>query len=361
MTTPNKSIQLSNLRKAVFIGIFLLMLSLIVGLCAEVILRSKGITPWRLVEVDVEVEPGGKFFTKHPTLGYTHIPGAFEVTLGTGYKFNVTHTPDTLRITHPIEKRAEKVGDDTDNSIENDAKEEIWIFGGSMTHGWSLNDQETFPWLLQERFPEYEFRNFGVSGYGTVHSLLQFREALKTETPRVAILAYARFHAIRNTFSRLRRKDIAQWNKLGPLVQPYARFDGQGQLQHAMADVVYREFPLMRYLSLVHFAEWKYNKFESISHRPYAVSRALVGEMASLARDHHVELIVANIKGANEMMRFAEKSGIANVTISVNSMLPENTNLPHDRHPSALANQKFADGLEPILKNTLAAQSARSR
>jgi len=352
MSTPKESIRLSRSRKALFAGLSLLIPTLVFVVSAEAILRAMGAEPWRVREISIEVHPGGKFFTKHPILGYSHIPGEFEVTLRTGYTFHVTHLPNTLRITHPIEQVEEEGGTRT--------KEEIWIFGCSYTHGWSLNDEETYAWLLQERLPEHEIVNFGVSGYGTIHSLLQFRDALEARTPRVALLVYAQFHDDRNTFSRSRRKRLAPWNRLGPLVQPYARFDRKGELRHSMADVVYPEFPLMRHLALAHFIEQKYNELEARWLRSHAVSESLVEEMADLAREHGVDFIVANIQGPDEMMKFAEKNGIANVDISVDDRIAENTNRPHDPHPSALANRQFADRLEPVLRRALLGQPAES-
>jgi len=306
---------------------------------AEVILRTKSVKPWRKHKITIQVEPGGKFFRRHPTLGYSHIPGRFIVTLGSGYSFNVTHLPNTLRITHPI-----------DINKKPERKEEIWIFGGSYTHGWSINDEETYPWLLQERLPEYDIINYGVSGYGTMHSLLQFLDALKTKTPKVAVLAYAGFHDERNTFSRARRKIIAPWNKLGPLVQPYARVEKDGWLQYLFADVEYSEFPMMRYSALVHFIETKYNEFESKRLRSHAVSEGLVTGMARLAKKHEVIFIVANISGVHSMLHFAEKNKIPNIDISIDPDLPENTNRPHDDHPSAIANEKYANKLERFLR-----------
>lgn len=217
MNPSKEIIQLTKTKKTSFYVIYLLILAVIFVSGTEVILRLKGIMPWQKSEVSIQVDPGGKFFRRHPTLGYTHIPGRFIVTLSSGYSFNVTHLPNALRITHPI-----------DSNKEPKRKEEIWVFGCSYTHGWSISDEETYPWLLQKQFPEYDVINFGMSGYGTIHSLLQFRDALKTKTPKVAILAYARFHDERNTFSRTRRKEIVPWNKLGPLVQPYARADKGG-------------------------------------------------------------------------------------------------------------------------------------
>jgi hypothetical protein len=113
------------------------------------------------------------------------------VSFSSGLETTVTHGPDTLRITHPP------------NGPTSAARPQIWIFGCSFTHGWSLSDEQTYPWQVQRRIPEYEVVNFGVSGYGTVQSLIQFREALEQRSRSdVAIIAYASFHDERNTFSR---------------------------------------------------------------------------------------------------------------------------------------------------------------
>jgi hypothetical protein len=282
------------------------------------------------------------FFRRHPTLGYSHIPGRVTVALDSSFSFAVTHAADTLRITHPIDGR--------DASTPRD---EIWIFGGSFTHGWSLDDDETYPWLLQARFPEYEIVNFGVSGYGTIHSLIQFREALETRTPKVAILAYARFHDARNTFLRNRRKGIAPWNRLGPLVQPFARLDRNGRLNYGFADVVYTEFPMMRRSALAHFIEMQYNQLEARWYRSHDVSKALVKDMAALAARHGVTFIVVNISRGGAMLDVAASIGLPHVDMSVDRSLPENTNLPHDGHPSAVANRTYADTLEPVLRDAL--------
>lgn len=318
--------------------IYLLSLTLIFIVVAETILRSKNISAWDKRDVSIEVEPGGKFFKLNPTLGYTHIPGKFEVILRSGYSFNVTHLPNTLRVTSPM-----------NNTIEKKSKEDIWIFGCSFTHGWSLNDNETYPWLLQERFPEYNVVNFGVSGYGTIHSLIQFKEALKTKTPKVVVLAYANLHGIRNTFSRARRKNVSRWNKLGPLIQPYARLNFDGELQYYFAEIEYTEFPLMRRLALAHFIEKSYNKYEITKHNTKIVSKALIEEMADLAKHHEVKFIVANINRRPVKLKFLDNTDIAIVDVFVDGTLPENTNRPHDGHPSAIANKKYADQLEHAL------------
>jgi hypothetical protein len=306
--------------------------------------------------VKVAVEPGGQFFAKHPTLGYTHLPGKFQVKLADGYTFKVTHLTDTLRITHPL-----------DTYPADPKKEQIWIFGCSFTHGWTLNNEETYPWRLQARLPEYEIVNFGVEGYGTLQSLLQFQEALNQRPrPRLVILAYASFHDQRNTLLRVRIKQIVPWNKLGPLMHPYAALDSQGHLQLGMANVIYHEFPLMRYSALVNLIETTYNtKVEDSFYHSHEVTLALIEKMAKVAEAHGVEFVVVGLLSDRltaDTLAYSRSIGLTTGDISVDLSQPQNRNLPHDPHPSPLANEQYARELVTFLQSIgLSAQKLEVR
>jgi hypothetical protein len=171
---PQRTLHLTRRKPLVFTLIALALGTMLALAAAESLVRLAGIEPWVVEDIHIGVTPGGRFYTPHPTLGYTHLPGAFVVTLPNGYAFHVTHLPNTFRVTHPLT---------TDAHAR--SKPEIWLFGCSFTHGWSLNDEETYPWVLQERLPMYEVVNYGVGGYGTIHALLQLREALHTRPPPV--------------------------------------------------------------------------------------------------------------------------------------------------------------------------------
>jgi hypothetical protein len=323
----------------------LLLFSILVALGgAEAAVRGLGYQPWQVKDIKIAVEPGGKFFTPHPTLGYTHLPGKFQVTLPDGYTFEVTHLADTLRITHPLNTYG--VGS---------RKDEIWIFGCSFTHGWTLNDAETYPWLLQAQMPEYEIVNFGVSGYGTLQSFIQFQEALaKRPQPKLVILAYASFHDQRNTLLRLRSKQIVPWNKLGSIVQPYATLDEQGNLNVAIAEMTYREFPLMRDSALMNLIETTYDyKVEDAFYESHTVSKAIIREFSRLAKAHAVELVVAGLLSdplTADMLAYSREQGITTVDISVDLSIPANRNWPHDPHPSPAANRRYAQKLASCLE-----------
>ena len=339
MTPPSAtSTSLSIRRRAAFFAVYFLALIIVALAASEVIVRIKGLKPWNPEDPGITVEPGGKLFKRHSTVGYAHLPGEYIITLPTGLAFHATHGPDSNRITH------------LENG-ESGQREEIWIFGCSFTYGWAVNDEQTYAWLLQEKLPQYEFVNFAVNGYGTLHSFLQFQEALKERRkPAYAIVAYASFHDERNVFTRFVRKYIVPWNRLGPMLQPYARLNGDGTFRYAMADMVYREFPLMRQSAFINYVENRYNLFEYRHLQAHKVSEAILLEVSRLARNHGTELIIADIGNPPTIMDFARRHEIKAVDISVDVSLPANNNLPHDSHPSAAAHRQYADKLESYLR-----------
>ena len=309
----------------------------------ELLVRAAGYQPWRTVADGLSVSPGGRLYVQDDVVGYTQLPGEYEVTLQTGYTFTVTHLPSGLRVTGP-----------TANHRADDERDGVWVFGCSFTYGLTINDDETFPWLLQARFPSYQFSNFGVNGYGTVQGLVQFREALKEGSPAVVVVAYAGFHDDRNTFSRSRRKFVAPWNRLGPMAMPQARLTSDGEAAYSWTRVRYTPFPFMRQSALVELAETVYNEIERGLLKSQQVSRAVVVDMRNLAREHGATLVVAGISEhprTSGLLEYAAEHGIPAVDVSLDLADPRYNNLPHDPHPSALANQEFATKLETYLRD----------
>lgn len=347
MSSAQNGSEGSRRRDGIGRGALICAVSLLVTLAVgEVGLRAVGFRPWRLESPNiVEVEPGGRYYTNDETLGFALLPGKYKVTLQDGYSFETTHLPSAQRATSPLGS------DDVETP-----REEIWIFGCSFAYGFSLNDDETFPWLLQERFPEYRILNFGVTGYGTLHSYIQFLDALvERRAPKAVVIVYASFHDVRNTLSRKRRKLVAPYAKLVDFSLPYTVIDAEDNMGYLVGEVEYREVPLMRYSALVHFLERAYNKVTYSSSGGRAITERIVREMNELSEREGAELFVAGITGdpmtADALDRF-EKIGIDTVDISVDLSIPEHTNLPRAAHPSALANRQYASKLESFLRDT---------
>jgi len=333
-------------RRILFILFNLFFLVILGFLGGEIYLRIKGYKPFSNTKPDIKVEPGGKYFQKDDDLGFTHLPGKFKVTLKNEFSFVTTHRKDTFRITHPVE-----------DDVKYKDKEKIWMVGCSVTHGWSINDHETYSWLLQEKIPQYEVINFGVSGYGTIHSLIQIKKKLKTmQKPKMIILTYGTFHDNRNTFSPLRRRVVARWNFLGPMTQPYAMWDMKGKLViHKAKNVIYKPWFLSDYSALVNYFEKKHIAYKSGKIPHHLVTRLLIRKIFGVCKREGIRLVVIGIKenatkGMADILKYCGQYNIPNVDISVDLGRKEHNNLPYDAHPSALANKKYARRLLEFLK-----------
>lgn len=310
-------------------------------LIVEVILRTLDYRPWQPKKLDITVEPAGQLFQVHPILGYTQMPGQFSLTHATGYTWTATHGQDTLRITEP-----------PNSDRGEDSRSEIWIFGCSYTYGWSVNDNETYPWLLQQKVPERKIVNFGVGGYGTINSFLQFREALKTrKKPELIIISYASFHDARNILLRRMGKAVVPYSRaFGSRWRPFARVDGDGNVTIDISELEYWEFPLMRRLALVHLIEQTYNSLEVTFYNSHETSKSLLEEFAALARENDIRFVVAGIdRESARMLEDLAREGIETVDISVDLSRKGNRNMPHDGHPSFNAHRAYSQRLFELM------------
>jgi hypothetical protein len=308
------------------------------GFGAEFALRIRGVRPWEKLEIKQKIEPKGQLFDRDAQLGFVASPGSFKVTVDGGYAFRVTHSKDRRRLTH-------RPGP----SGAGAPKPELWIFGGSFVHGWFVNDEETFPWLLQERLPDYEVVNFGLGAYGAVQSLMQFKEALKGKSrPKAVILAYLCAQDDWSTYSRNRMKLTASVHRGDPPVAPYARLDRDGSLRYAAAKMEFAEFPLMRRSALMHWLERKYDALESRWGRSHETSKAVIREFALLCRESGIQFILAGLSSdlqTRELLEDFRRRGERTVDISVDMEATENSHLPADNHPSFTAHKRYAAGL----------------
>ena len=304
---------------------------------AEIAVRAQGGVPWRPLPIAMRVDPGGRLYRADPELGYRLVPGSLSVRYPTGYVFHATHDEDGLRATRPSPLAGQTDGE------SGPERPGLWIFGCSFSYGWGVDDAEAWPWRLQQSLPRWDVTNFSVNGYGTLHSWLQLERALdERPPPEIVVLAYAGFHVDRNTFVRERRKRVAPYSSLGPLVQPYARVV-DGALRVEMADVEYRPWPGMRSSALIHRAEQRWNQLERERADGPAVTRAIVRAFVERARGVGARVVVAGIAGDTaEVRREAAELGAIAVDMAIDLSAHGMTNPPPDAHPSPAAHRRYA-------------------
>jgi hypothetical protein len=72
--------------------------------------------------------------------------------------------------------------------------------GCSFTFGHGLNDEDSWPWLLQEKLPDYHVMNTGDMGYGTDQALLAAERAVRQHAGQTSavVLGFGDFQIERN-------------------------------------------------------------------------------------------------------------------------------------------------------------------
>lgn len=328
----------SRTRRILFALIICLAMAFVWAGLTELALRAMGQQPYSPPRFTASSDAGRDLFLEHAVLGYTHAPGRHRFDLRDGHSFVATHDLSALRITRPPSSPKNYLN-----------LPEIWLFGCSLTHGWSVRDDETYAWLLDRSLPNDRVVNFGVTGYGTVQSLRQLREALDSgRRPEVVVLAYASLHDERNTMQR-------SWRKVaGVLGRPYARFDESGDLKIHFGRPAFPEWPGMRFSALIHSAERYYNQREAVALRSHEVSRLLIGRFDALCREHEISWVLAGMDSepsTRAMLAYGRSQAWATVDMEVDLRLPRFNGKPIDAHPNSAAHAAYAKNLrEHLLK-----------
>jgi hypothetical protein len=131
------------------------------------------------------------FRSPDSTHGYRINPGSYEVTYRRKhydslqkFKFHVTIKQDGSRFVgtppYPTER-------------------DVYVFGDSFVFGEGVNDEQTFTYLLQSRFPNTRFNLFAGSGYSLTNASLNFNKLSQNIGEEdVLILGYADFYGVRH-------------------------------------------------------------------------------------------------------------------------------------------------------------------
>jgi len=121
----------------------------------------------------------GPLFVEDATLGYSLHPGSYDITeqrQGQNHRFHLTVDDGGRRSTSYFPTHMPR---------------RIFICGDSAMFGWGLNDEETVPWLLQQRLPQYQVVNLSSTSFSTVHALLQLRRAdVQLSSSDIVVLTY---------------------------------------------------------------------------------------------------------------------------------------------------------------------------
>lgn len=332
------------MKKLLFGILTLVLLVVVIAAAAELMARAEGYEPYKAYTHPIRLEGGDQLFQKDDVLGFKLNTGNYVVHLNDSFSFKATHTAQGLRRSYPADKFVLK-----------DPEKIIWVFGGSYTYGWSVNDQETFPALLQQQCIGCQVVNFGVPAYGTLQSLMQLEQAIEQNcAPDIVVLAYAGFHDMRNVDSRMWGKTLAPFNRLGPMTRPVTSYDSTGNTAIDNIPLVYEPFPWQDRSALVHFYEQWYNTEQLTELHAQQVSQQLVVRFDELVRACGSRFVLATLvqdERSYQMIEHCRSKGIEHTDMLVDLRQPGMTNEPNDSHPSAKAHKAYAKALEFLLED----------
>jgi hypothetical protein len=236
--------------------------------------------------------------------------------------------------------------------------------GCSFTFGHALNDPDTWPWLLQERLPNYHVMNVANMGYGTDQALLAAERQVNKSPGQVAavVLGLGDFQIERNRSAQGWLSVIYPYSKPMFAVAP-GGIEYKGQV-HVWSPPILSHSVLFAHAMNI-LANRTYGVVAS-HQKGTLLTVALIEDFAKRFQARGVKLAVAVLPYANESLAdeafLLEKLHAAGIP----TMRPDLPRLPNgaiedgrrfavsatDSHPNRAYNQILVEQLDPFLKST---------
>ena len=321
---------------------------LIILIIIEIFLRTFVIKPWKNISKNDPL-----VFKSDPVLGWKANKGTFDFlpVHKTGKKFNMSFNQNGERKSS------------IDNSNTNN---EILIIGGSFVQGWGVNDDETFSFKLQKKFPKYKIYNFGQGGYGSVQSLLILKEQIsKTKSPKLVIYGLIQHHEYRNIAHPGWLRMLSQYSSRGHVYTPYAVINENNQLL-LKTPIRYSNFPFRDKSSIITLVEKAYMKLSSRKRiyiksklgeekkQQTIVTKKIILQMKEISEKNGSDFILVNLdwKGSFKIenyRKYFEKNKIKFIDCSLPSS--KKFIIPGDYHPNKNAHTKYKDCVSNYLND----------
>lgn len=257
--------------------------------------------------------------------------------------WTVTTDPDGQRITAPAPSTADTT---------------VSLYGCSNTFGWGLDDEATYPWLLQTARPDLRVLNYGVSGYSLYQMLLRMERTIERDKPRVVVLGFSPGLEARSVSDHHYLRILSEQGGTPPSCLSLEGRNGKRALKRFGLEG-YRHLPLSDKSALVKLAERRLNRLLYAGRVKGDARRKttehLLMAMENLCKKHdavfHVQYLVANT-GYRE---FLHRAGMnwAPGPVDLDGC-DEAGNYayrlaPFDGHPNAAANRAYAEAMTPVL------------
>ena len=234
----------------------------------------------------------------------------------------------------------------------------VAIYGCSNTFGWGLEDEATYPWLLQAARPDLRVLNYGVSGYSLYQILLRMEQTIERDKPRVVALGFSPGLEARSVSDHHYLRTLSEQGGTPPSCLSVEGKNGKRALKRFGLEG-YRHLPLSGKSALIKLAEQRLNRLlyagRAGGNARRKTTEHLLLAMENLCKKHgaifHVQYLVANT-GYRE---FLHKAGMNWAPGPVDLDQCDEAGsyafrlAPFDGHPNAPANRAYAEAMGPVL------------
>lgn len=323
---------------------YILFLVLITPICLELALRILGYGAYHQTEYSIVSKPT-MCLQASSELGFSLGEGVYSVSMNGAPNYTATHV-DGQRITRAYSKA--------------DSLPELFVMGCSFTYGMGVSDSISFPYQLQQQFPAWNIRNFGVPGFGSVQSYLQLESEIESGIiPQLVIVNFCDFHHQRNSLTpRFRNSLVLGYQRSNAqasaaLQQSRFPYIENGSIKTVDYDHLYSNWPGRETFAAVHYFQSIRDKSKESEIDLVENSLIVFRKMKALCDQHEITLIVTGLTKNRETRKFLKRlqsEGIQTADISLDLKNKKYNQLPYDSHPNGRAHMHFANQLATVLK-----------
>jgi len=304
---------------------------------AEVTVRLAGISP---VPQPPAVANESLFHIEDQQLGWYNRPIIKQVAVTiVGRPHTITSLENGARVTSnsPMSGRA-------------GFRRDVIFIGCSFTHGFGLNDDETYAWKVQAARPDWNVHNFGVNGYGTCQAYMLLKRLFERDKwhKPVVIYGFIDDHEDRNVADYQWHYDLSRLSSTGNASLPSCMLDSSGSIVfNALRP--YPQFPLRHTLASVQILEKLYLKLvgASLAGQKRPITEQLLIEMEALVTAQSGQLAVLLFDaGGSRISRyreFLERRGIRVVNLNPSGRNITGPLTQADGHPNGRMTDLIAE------------------
>ncbi|MEL7533913.1 MAG: hypothetical protein AAFN10_21560 [Bacteroidota bacterium] len=305
-------------------------------LLLEAALWVLGYRPYQHEAFQVSAQPSN-WLEGDSIYGFRLGVGAFQLSINEKLAFNSKHLAEGRRYIGVQDYR--------------DSLPRIDFYGCSYAYGYGLDDSLTMAWQIRAALPNAYLRNWAVPGYGTTQSLLQLQAQLqRQDTPAVVVIAYASFHAERNSLNAEYRRGLSLGFSQNTDPQHLTHFrypylDADTVIRYQPWQGLYQHWPARSYSALVNAVQSSTEFWLSDNRQKEVRTEMLLAKLAQLGRAAGIQLVffpLTQDEATQALQVKAKDLGYCLIDAALDLSQAQFQNYPYDTHPNAKAHTHYA-------------------